>query len=345
MKIYVASSWRNEIQPQVVAALRAAGHEVYDFRHPAPSDDGFSWSEIDRDWKAWTPEAYVRGLEHPAAQRGFNFDMTALDGADATVLVLPCGRSAHLEAWYTAGQGKPVVILLDPTFEPELMYKMGRCTTTVKGVIDILAAIEEGWAPTKRYPPMAGGQDDTPQLPGLHEVRPEVAAMARLMEYQLRKHDDRPGWKEDVAASEAVEWARNEVPILSKEVTFFECLMSGSATPDEVAKVGFKAANVANYALMAADICGALKITAELADLPDGEYDIAGWCQLVIEGGGGMNVYEQRELATWPKGERVGAAEWTVRCLANPGCDGSAEVLSAIIRNRQQVMAMKGPTL
>lgn len=29
-RIYVASSWRNTYQPGVVAALREAGHEVYD---------------------------------------------------------------------------------------------------------------------------------------------------------------------------------------------------------------------------------------------------------------------------------------------------------------------------
>ena len=33
-KIYVASSWRNPYQPEVVAALKKAGHEVYDFRNP-----------------------------------------------------------------------------------------------------------------------------------------------------------------------------------------------------------------------------------------------------------------------------------------------------------------------
>jgi hypothetical protein len=32
MKIYVASSWRNERQQDVVKTLRAANHEVYDFR-------------------------------------------------------------------------------------------------------------------------------------------------------------------------------------------------------------------------------------------------------------------------------------------------------------------------
>jgi hypothetical protein len=34
VKIYVASSWRNGQQQDVVARLRAAGHEVYDFRAP-----------------------------------------------------------------------------------------------------------------------------------------------------------------------------------------------------------------------------------------------------------------------------------------------------------------------
>jgi hypothetical protein len=42
MRIYVASSWRNLYQPTVVTALRQEGYEVYDFRHPAPGDDGFA---------------------------------------------------------------------------------------------------------------------------------------------------------------------------------------------------------------------------------------------------------------------------------------------------------------
>ena len=40
-KIYVASSWRNKYQPEVVAALRKAGHEVYDFRNPKDNPGGF----------------------------------------------------------------------------------------------------------------------------------------------------------------------------------------------------------------------------------------------------------------------------------------------------------------
>lgn len=39
MRVYVATSWRNEFQPGVVAALREDGHEVYDFKADFVTDD------------------------------------------------------------------------------------------------------------------------------------------------------------------------------------------------------------------------------------------------------------------------------------------------------------------
>lgn len=132
MRLYVASSWRNLRQPEVVIALRAAGHEVYDFRHPAPGNDGFQWTEIDPEWRNWNPREFVTALTHPVAEAGFGLDKAGLDWCEACVLVMPCGRSAHLEAGYTIGQGKPTAILLAPEQEPELMYKLA-----VKCVQDI----------------------------------------------------------------------------------------------------------------------------------------------------------------------------------------------------------------
>ncbi len=124
MKIYVASSWRNRYQQDVVAALRGAGHDVYDFRNPAPGDNGFHWSAIDPDWQTWTPDAFRSALSHPIADRGFGKDMNALRECDACVLVLPSGRSAHLEAGWAAGAGKLVVVFIPEPVEPELMYDM-----------------------------------------------------------------------------------------------------------------------------------------------------------------------------------------------------------------------------
>jgi nucleoside 2-deoxyribosyltransferase len=130
MKIYVASSWRNEHQPAVVQALRDAGHDVYDFKNPEPGNNGFHWSEIDPDWQSWTTVAFRGALEHTVAKAGFERDMTALEGCDICVLVLPCGRSAHLELGFAAGAGKPTLIYITEPQEPELMYKMVDCICT-----------------------------------------------------------------------------------------------------------------------------------------------------------------------------------------------------------------------
>lgn len=138
MRIYVASSWRNTRQPSVVKALRAEGHEVYDFR-----DHGFGWHEIDEDWQSWSPSKYRDMLDHPRAAQGFGKDKGALDWADATVLVAPCGRSAHLEIGYAMGQGKFTAILLEDRQEPELMYRLA--TSICLGVpelVQVLAAQE-----------------------------------------------------------------------------------------------------------------------------------------------------------------------------------------------------------
>jgi hypothetical protein len=49
-KIYVASSWRNEYYPEVVAKLREAGHDVYDFRNPPSGAPGFKWNCVGEDY-------------------------------------------------------------------------------------------------------------------------------------------------------------------------------------------------------------------------------------------------------------------------------------------------------
>lgn len=149
MKIYVASSWRNEHQPEVVARLRQAGHEVYDFRNPAEGNNGFGWRQIDDNWQGWSPEKFKAALSHPVAIEGFRFDFDAMKWAEACVMVLPCGRSASLEAGWFVGAGRPLYILLAEG-EPELMFKLaedgaGGIFTSLE---DVIAAMAEEAAKT-----------------------------------------------------------------------------------------------------------------------------------------------------------------------------------------------------
>ena len=122
MKIYVASSWKNTHFDGVVALLRSAGHEVYDFRNPSvqgpeiTGSGGFDWRDLGgkRDPKHWSLDQYRDALRTPQAIDGFFADKAAMEWAEACVLVLPSGKSAHMEFGWFTGRGKPVVAYLPP---------------------------------------------------------------------------------------------------------------------------------------------------------------------------------------------------------------------------------------
>lgn len=74
------------------------------------------------DWEV--ADEYLRMIEHPRAVEGFDSDFAAMERADTFVMVLPCGKSAHLELGWAVGAGKRTAILLEDPVEPELMYRM-----------------------------------------------------------------------------------------------------------------------------------------------------------------------------------------------------------------------------
>lgn len=154
MNIYVASSWRNLLQPGIVHALRRSGHEVYDFRHPASGNDSFHWTEVDPEWSfvrrsTVEPARYRKMLQHPIAAAGYEHDITALRNCDAVVYVLPCGRSASWEFGYAMGQGKKGYVIAFDDTEPELMFHEAMIITDMDELFDTFG--EPG--PTSQTPP------------------------------------------------------------------------------------------------------------------------------------------------------------------------------------------------
>lgn len=121
--IYLIGSLRNANITTIAREVRTLGLEVF--------DDWFAAGpNADDCWQAYEK---LRGLSYPdalrswAARHVFEFDKSHLDRSDAAVLVLPAGRSGHLELGYMAGRGKPTYVLFDQ--EPErwdVMY--GFCT-------------------------------------------------------------------------------------------------------------------------------------------------------------------------------------------------------------------------
>jgi nucleoside 2-deoxyribosyltransferase len=136
MKVYVASSWRNKYQPHVVKHLRAAGHEVYDFRN---AETAFDWREIDSHYP-WDAETMRKAMRHPVARAGYDSDMDALRDCDACLIVLPCGRSAHWELGYAQRAGKRTMVLVSDPAEPEVVYMDAEVITS--DLDDIISALD-----------------------------------------------------------------------------------------------------------------------------------------------------------------------------------------------------------
>jgi hypothetical protein len=112
VKLYVASSWKNEHMCRILAGvLRDYGHEVDCFCDPASGRFVFRWPELvsnlsnPADLQKYNAQSF---LADERTQRAFAEDKKWLDWCDGVVLVLPSGRSAHLEAGYAVGRGKPV---------------------------------------------------------------------------------------------------------------------------------------------------------------------------------------------------------------------------------------------
>ena len=141
-RIYLASSWRNEHQPAILATLREAGHEVYDFRNP-PGGAGFAWREIETDgtrWQDWTPVQYAEAMRHPRAREGFVSDFSAMMWADTCVLLLPSGPSAAIEAGWCKGSGRRLIVHVAGLREPDLMYSMADVITLATAdLLEVLA--------------------------------------------------------------------------------------------------------------------------------------------------------------------------------------------------------------
>lgn len=119
--LYVASSWKNSLYDDVRDNLEGEGYGICDWREVDP----FSWSDVDLNWEAWGAAEYANAMSEMKVQRAAAKDLRLMYEAAACVLLLPCGRSAHLEAGWFVGQGKPLFILLEgETVVPELMYHL-----------------------------------------------------------------------------------------------------------------------------------------------------------------------------------------------------------------------------
>ena len=108
-KVYVIGSLRNQKVIEISKQIRTHGFSVFDDWISAgpEADDYFQKYHTERGF------SFAEALQGEVAQHIFYFDKAHLDLSDYGVLVMPAGKSGHLELGYLAGRGKKTFILLD----------------------------------------------------------------------------------------------------------------------------------------------------------------------------------------------------------------------------------------
>ena len=121
--LYLIGSLKNEKVPTIGVELRKMGFEVFDdWFSPGPEADDF-W----RKYEKAKGVSYKEALKGYAGKHIFEFDKSHLDRCDIAVLLMPAGKSCHLELGYMIGCGKPCYVLFDK--EPErwdIMYQFAK---------------------------------------------------------------------------------------------------------------------------------------------------------------------------------------------------------------------------
>lgn len=120
MRLYLIGSLSNESIPEIGVALREQGYDVFDdWFSPGPKADEY-W----REYELARGHTYKEALMGFAGRHVFEFDKEHLDACDGAVLVLPAGKSAHLELGYVLGDRRFGAVYF-PNGEPakwDVMY-------------------------------------------------------------------------------------------------------------------------------------------------------------------------------------------------------------------------------
>jgi hypothetical protein len=88
----------------------------------------------------------IKFLEDERSQRAFVEDKKWLDWADVCILILPSGKSSHLEAGYAKGQGKQLIIYQRhfPEGEFDVMYGFADLITSDSSAVVRFLEAEKG---------------------------------------------------------------------------------------------------------------------------------------------------------------------------------------------------------
>jgi hypothetical protein len=133
MRIYIATSWKNEKTATLITQLlQSDGHQVDSFSDP--SNDRYSFHQSAMKTYAYA-NSPIHFLNDELPQREFFKDKAAIDRADMVLMIPPGGRTAILQVGYAKGRGK-------------LLYVWGESS---RGEIDLLNGFADAIIPIQQF--------------------------------------------------------------------------------------------------------------------------------------------------------------------------------------------------
>lgn len=145
MKIYLAGSFKNIFNCRGVGELlRAHFSSVYVFCDA--EEDAYRESMAVREGGREKTMTMIDAVHDATVNNIYQANRLALDWCDAVIVLLPCGKSAHLEAGYVIGKGKPAFVIGEPILgEWDAMYCMlnGVFPMTNEGFVGLVNALRE----------------------------------------------------------------------------------------------------------------------------------------------------------------------------------------------------------
>lgn len=107
-KLYLASSWKLfPLLRPLAQKIRTLGYDVYLFCDEKEPAAKLSLAlRLKEEVQKWTtPDS----LEDEDVNKIFKLNLGWMDACDILLLVMPSGKSAHLEAGYVKGRGRPII--------------------------------------------------------------------------------------------------------------------------------------------------------------------------------------------------------------------------------------------
>lgn len=129
LRVYIAGSFRNAVLCREAGAiLRDAGFSTYVFCDEG--SEAFKHSTAIREKNLINSFTPMSALQNEHIQTIYDLNMTELSQADVVVLILPCGKSAHMEAgWIKGVEGRLIIYGDMLKGEFDAMYGMADLVT------------------------------------------------------------------------------------------------------------------------------------------------------------------------------------------------------------------------